>query len=121
MKKYLLIAFALITINGLSQNTFPPDGNVGIGTANPGHKLEVAGDIGIGTNGTLGSGVSWGCLGCGANSTLQLYDPANGSMLLIHNIHPHIMLSRTQEAKRYGLIIMETLVLVRTIPIINWK
>ncbi|MFL9485738.1 hypothetical protein ACI6Q2_23445, partial [Chitinophagaceae bacterium LWZ2-11] len=41
MRKYLIIFFAFVSVKGIAQNTFPLNGNVGIGTATPGAKLEI--------------------------------------------------------------------------------
>lgn len=41
MKKYILIQLAFIFQVSFSQNTFPINGNVGVGTVNPMAKLQV--------------------------------------------------------------------------------
>jgi hypothetical protein len=46
MKRLLLVAFTTLSINAIAQtNTFPTNGNVGIGTDNPIAKLDVNGGI----------------------------------------------------------------------------
>jgi hypothetical protein len=44
MKKIFFLATILTTSVIFSQNTFPPDGNVGIGTTSPSNKLHIIGD-----------------------------------------------------------------------------
>jgi len=48
MKKYILIPLIFIFQISFSQNTFPANGNVGVGTNNPVYKLDVMGSIGVG-------------------------------------------------------------------------
>nr|WP_315202965.1 hypothetical protein [uncultured Flavobacterium sp.] len=49
MKKILLLLIILTTITTVGQNTFPSDGNVGVGTALPAYKLDLIGSLGIGS------------------------------------------------------------------------
>ncbi|WP_131535669.1 tail fiber protein [Pedobacter nototheniae] len=48
-KKHLFLALTLFSLNGFAQNTFPTNGNVGIGTLNPQHSIEVTGEGKIAT------------------------------------------------------------------------
>ena len=53
MNKYLIICISVcFSIKIYAQNTFPSSGNVGIGTASPGYKLTVMGNIH--SSGTIG-------------------------------------------------------------------
>gem|GEM_PF-6546283 len=50
------------------------DGNVGIGTTTASRKLEVRGAMAILNNNVIGSGLTYGCPGCGGATTVNLYD-----------------------------------------------
>jgi hypothetical protein len=88
LKNLFLAAFAVITLNGISQTLYVPSGtsgigssanaNVGIGISNPATKLDVNGALNV--TGVL----SFGYNNAAGNSTLSVTSGTNGSIVRLN-------------------------------------
>lgn len=69
-----------------SNNTFYTNlsggGKLGIGTTTPNQSLSVNGNISVNSGNYVGSGLGYDCSGCASYSTIQVYNPTNGHMVL---------------------------------------